>query len=542
MGAHYNSFERDVLDAPKCHPHTRVAVINRLIDWLTRKIDNEALIMWLYGAAGAGKSAIAHAIAEICDKSGWLLATFFFWKTAPERNNASRFVATVAYQVALAIPAACEFIEVAINCNHRIIDQSIDTQLSKLILEPLKRLHSTGFHFDNSPFVIIIDGLDECQGKDTQSRLVKSLATAFHCSPFRIRILVACRPEVYLQSSFNSSLVQPRLARLALSGEYSPDEDIYLFLKDSFDKIKQEHPLAFYLPSSWPPVDVLRELTHKSSGQFIFASTTVKYIGGDPHHLPHHRLDVIRRLRPPRGEEDLPYADLNSLYHHVLSNVEDVEAVKLVLGVLLFVESKGYTADKMDTFLCWQRGETKASLGPLASIITCNTTDHISILHASLSDFLLDPSRSHHFYLCREHVLGNCLALKLRQMQWQKFDGAGFFYFHSLCSSFFKSSSETIPDPWYLCLIRSINASPFCTSLLRQELSQLSFLTLYRVYGMCKTTYQFWLLMLKIAEMLCNQVSHDDLDCHEFLLMVSRILRRNSLISSPTLQMSAFKH
>jgi len=50
MGALYNSFERDLLDAPKCHPQTRVAVINRLIDWLTGKFDDEALIMWLYTA------------------------------------------------------------------------------------------------------------------------------------------------------------------------------------------------------------------------------------------------------------------------------------------------------------------------------------------------------------------------------------------------------------------------------------------------------------------------------------------------------------
>jgi len=149
MGALYNSFERDLLDAPKCHPHTRVAVINRLIDWLTGKIDDKALIMWLYGAAGAGKSAIAHTIAEICDKDGWLLATFFFWKTSPERNNASRFIATIVYQIALAIPIARQYIEAVVEFNPRIFDQSIDTQLAKLILEPLQRLHSTGFDFQN---------------------------------------------------------------------------------------------------------------------------------------------------------------------------------------------------------------------------------------------------------------------------------------------------------------------------------------------------------------------------------------------------------
>jgi len=356
MGALYNSFERDVLDAPKCHPHTRVAVINRLIDWLNGKVDDEALIMWLYGAAGAGKSAIAHTLAEICDKNGWLLATFFFWKTASERNNASRFVATIVHQVVLAIPAAREFIEVAIDYNRGILDLSIDTQLSKLILEPLQRLHSIGFDFQNCPFVIIIDGLDECQGKDKQAKLVKSLAAAFHCSPLRIRILIASRPEVYLQSTFDSFSVKNYVTRLALSDENLTEEDIYRFLNDSFNKIKREHPLASYIPSSWPSTKVLHELTRKSSGQFIFASTTVKYVGGDPYELPTRRLDVICCIQPPRGEEDLPYAELNSLYNLVLSNVRSIERVKYVLGVLIIVNpvenigSATQTTQAMDDF------------------------------------------------------------------------------------------------------------------------------------------------------------------------------------------------
>jgi len=426
MGALYNSFERDLLDAPKCHPHTRVAVINKLIDWLTGKIHKEALIMWLYGAAGAGKSAIAHTLAEICDEKGWLLATFFFWKTASERNNASRFVATIAHQVAQAIPAVREFIEAALNDNGSVLDLSIDTQLSKLILEPLVRLHSSGFDFQNCPFAIIVDGLDECQSKDMQSKVVKSLAAAFHRSPLRIRILIASRPEVYLKSTFNSSPIQPHLTRLALSDEYSPEKDIYQFLKDSFDKVRREHPLAHYIPSSWPSSDILDELTKKSSGQFIFASTTIKYIGGDPHQLPHRRLDVVRSLQPPNGEKDMPYAELNSLYHHVLSNVNNMEAVKQVLGVLIILnpEFRNYlhridSPGEIDHFFLWQPGETEACLSQLASIVELGTVGWISFLHASLSDFLLDPSRSRQFYICRESVLGDCAALGLCHLRQQ---------------------------------------------------------------------------------------------------------------------------
>ena len=259
--------------------------------------------------------------------------------------------------------------------------------------------------------------------------LVKSLAAAFRDSPLRIRILIASRPEVYLQSTFNSSSLKPHISHLALSNEYSPEEDIYRFLEDSFAKIKHEHPLASYIPSPWPSANVLHELTRKSSGQFIFASTTVKYIGGDPHQRPHRRLDVIRRLQPPRGEKDMPYVELNSLYHHVLSNVDNIETVKLVLGILIVANPESnegmYTPEQIDDFLFWERGETKACLSQLASVIECDADCRIYILHASLSDFLFDPSRSHQFYLCRESVLTNSVVLGLRHLRQQEHDKDG---------------------------------------------------------------------------------------------------------------------
>jgi len=191
-----------------------------------------------HGAAGAGKSAIAHTLAELCEHRGWLVASFFFWKKADERNNVNRFVAIIAQQVAQAIPASRELIEAAVDYNPFVFQKSIDVQLSKLVIEPLQQLSSAGIMFDTSPLVIIVDGLDECQCTDIQSGLIKSLTAGFCGVSFRIRILMASRPEVYLKSTFNSS-VRPHLARLALSDEYSSEKDIYRFLKDSFDKIKK---------------------------------------------------------------------------------------------------------------------------------------------------------------------------------------------------------------------------------------------------------------------------------------------------------------
>jgi len=47
------------VDIPRCHENTRVAVLEKIGDWVNLVTDIAAFIMWLYGAAGAGKSAIA---------------------------------------------------------------------------------------------------------------------------------------------------------------------------------------------------------------------------------------------------------------------------------------------------------------------------------------------------------------------------------------------------------------------------------------------------------------------------------------------------
>ena len=182
---------------------------------------------------------------------------------------------------------------------------------------------------------------------------VKSLAAVFHHFPLRIRILVASR-QVYLQSTLNHISVENRLAKLALSDKHSSDEGIHRFLNDSFDKIRCEHPLASYIPSSWPSTDGLHELTQKSLGQSIFASMTVKYIGGNPYELPPRRLDDIRRLQLPRVEGDLPYVELNSLYNHVLSDVRNIERpkVKQVLGVLIIVDPELVSYSINPTYSC----------------------------------------------------------------------------------------------------------------------------------------------------------------------------------------------
>ena len=46
--------------------------------WIKWEEDLNSFIMWVYGPAGAEKSAISQTIAEMCEEEMILLASFFF--------------------------------------------------------------------------------------------------------------------------------------------------------------------------------------------------------------------------------------------------------------------------------------------------------------------------------------------------------------------------------------------------------------------------------------------------------------------------------
>ena len=90
-------------DAPKCHQDTRKAVIEDIKSWVLDD-SKDSLILWISAPAGSGKSAILQKIAELFQDSGGLAASFFFSRTAAQRQTEGRLIATIAAQLALSIP------------------------------------------------------------------------------------------------------------------------------------------------------------------------------------------------------------------------------------------------------------------------------------------------------------------------------------------------------------------------------------------------------------------------------------------------------
>ena len=400
LGAFHNSAER--FDPPKCHPHTREAILKRIMQWVDDP-SNQAQIMWIFGPAGAGKSAIAQSIADLCFQSDNLAAGFFFSRHSAGRDNAVQFITTLAYQLSCSIPEMKVAVMKALKDDPLLLSHSLHAQAHGLIIRPLNNAFAMMGDkkiFKFRPRLVIIDGLDECGKPKDQRYLLEVLSTITKQLLYPLLFFVASRPEQAIRDAFNKEPLRILTTRLALDDTYEADSDIRIFLQSKFDEIKQNHPAGGDLPEPWPSREELGRLVEKSSGQFIHASTVVKFVDSS-HHLPQDRLDIVFGLAPP--EVATPFTELDALYHQIFSSVVYIKNALEILMVLILFKDLPPRPALLDIFLSYKPGTTRMTLSDLHSILRLppakEKEGEIKIMHASLSDFLLDADRSRNFFV-----------------------------------------------------------------------------------------------------------------------------------------------
>ncbi|KAF4612162.1 hypothetical protein D9613_004613 [Agrocybe pediades] len=394
-----------VVDPPKCHPNTRVAILESIIGWkqgLNEEMNDKPMI-WLKGGAGAGKSAIARSVAERCSEEGLLLGTFFFGAADSTRNHVGKLVATLSYQISIIFPAFRDAVSTSIEEDPMIFDRSLRTQFTNLLLRPLSIVLPNLSGTNKIPRLIIIDGLDECSASiDSQRDLLFTLQEATTTTPF-IRFLVCSRPENHLNSTFGLPRITHIIHTIFLGEDISAEEDIRLFLEDKFKEIREGHIFKHTLPTAWPRPEMVDTLVSKSSGQFIYAATVIKYIES-PKHRPHQRLDAIFQLRP--AFKDLPFKELDALYRHIISQADNLHTVLDIFQFIVLYGGFMGTCD-IEMMLQLEQGDVEVMLADLHSIVNFrknfghfeyDSNMLVKFQHKSLADFLSEPQRAGDLY------------------------------------------------------------------------------------------------------------------------------------------------
>ncbi|KAJ7238044.1 hypothetical protein B0H12DRAFT_1254381 [Mycena haematopus] len=373
---------------PKCHPETRTEMLEALCEWSSEP-DATNDVLWLHGPAGAGKSAIAQSFCTKLESQHRLGASFFFKRGHRSRGIGNKLFPTVAYQLAVCRPELKNAISRIVRDDPSIVDRALSMQLQKLILEPCQK-----FIYGRT-LVIVIDGLDECEGKEIQREILHSIGSAIRQGPRSLRFFVASRPEPHLCEVFTRAL-QGIHHDVNINQSFA---DVRKFLLDEFARIHREHHETMAtIPFPWPAPDVVRHLVEKSSGYFIYASTITKFID-DPDFRPAERLKVIMGSR--EADDESPFAALDLLYTQILSQVH---ARTRLLQLLTVISAKlNLPTGLIEQLLGLDPGDVRLTLRGLRSVVDTEERSSsglwIVVYHASFYDFLRNPRRAGIFYV-----------------------------------------------------------------------------------------------------------------------------------------------
>jgi NACHT domain len=213
---------------PERHPEAQNLVLARILECIERDNQDNSDVLWLHGPAHVGKSAIAQTVAKHRAGSKELAAGFFFSRDKPGCNTASLFWATIAYQIAISIPALRMKISEAVEEDPAICQKSVLNQLQKLIIDPftlMKRKLDVMNMLSRLPFLVIIDGLDECKTHADQREVIHSVAHVIKSHQLPLRFLITSRSEDHIRREFDSPILQSTCSRIFHSETFPPEHD-----------------------------------------------------------------------------------------------------------------------------------------------------------------------------------------------------------------------------------------------------------------------------------------------------------------------------
>ncbi|KAF7975410.1 hypothetical protein HWV62_9643 [Athelia sp. TMB] len=387
-----------------CLPGTRVPAITKILTW--RDGPDAKSICWMSSPAGFGKSAVSQTVAEACARDGTLAASFFFLRGAGGRSKIDHFITTLAFQITISVPGFRSLVEKALQRDPTIPHQSITYQLQNLIFMPFMVLAQA--NIPDRVLLVIVDGLDECNDRDSMREFITALADACHIGwHLKLRWLLTSRGEEHIRQSFSNPASQRATALLKLEA-FDARNDIKMFLEARFSAIIQHNTQLFrYIPPPWPSLWDMDALVDKSSGMFVFAATLVKFVT-DGQAPPDRKLKSVLQV----------HAGLDPLYDQVLRDASDIACFRRVLTALMLAYERP-SVETLAEILELGAQDVLHALLAIQSIINIPSDDNelIELNHTSLRDFLVDESRSGDLFVDppRAHAIISVGCLKVLQ-------------------------------------------------------------------------------------------------------------------------------
>ena len=401
---------------PRCAEGTRKQVIVEILTWIKDPNPRES-VLWLNGPFGNGKSAIMQTITETLrndpQMSHLLAGSFFFGRQKPGRDKASYLIPTIAYQIATNIPWMRKAIEEALGRDPTILSKSIEAQLRYLITEPFRTTivqpsscdqSSPSFHTPT----VIIDGLDECDGHDFQRQILSAISTAVFKDHVKLRFLIASRPERQISEPFRAQPLHQQHLPITLVDDHETRDELKQHMRAAFDGIYERHSdLMFSVKKPWPSDKQIAQLAYRASGQFLYASTALKFVDSEDAH-PVDQLNLVLT------RQSTAFSNMDELYTLILESCLRQDILPSFLCALVYLRTYHHSVEmrNLETLSGLRTEDISVLLRRLPAIIAVEKelevlrghrwgeefmryySPTISVHHQSFIEFLSDKQRS----------------------------------------------------------------------------------------------------------------------------------------------------
>ncbi|KAI9146754.1 Vegetative incompatibility protein [Paramyrothecium foliicola] len=277
---------------------------------------------------------------------GWLTnrlgASFFFKRGEADRGNATKFMTTIARQLADKEPRLAPMLMSAIETDSTISSLAIREQFKKLIFEPLSKIILSG------PLVIIVDALDECEG-DEKIRIIIDLFTGIQSQHIPgLKVFLTSRPDLPIHLGFAKAQGTYQDFILHEIKSEIIEQDILKFLKHQFKSIQDEYNLTAVdtpLPPDWPGDSRIKALVDLAKPLFISAATACLFISERRHGHPDDLLKEILAYRGKSASSGLSATYLPILNRQLVGiqskqkKEEIIQQFRKIVGTIVILES-----------------------------------------------------------------------------------------------------------------------------------------------------------------------------------------------------------
>ncbi|CAE6463026.1 unnamed protein product [Rhizoctonia solani] len=394
LSARYNSAEGLALKRTVCTPGTRAVVLADMLDWARRS--DRGAVYWLNGMAGTGKTTIAYSLCVELDVTRRLAGSFFCSRMREECRTVKRIIPSIAYQLAqfsLPVMSALSAVLERVPDVHTSLPHE---QFDALIAEPM---HAAG-HTLPVGLVVVIDALDECEGKESVKCLLDVLLKKATGLP--IKFILSSRPE-------------PEIRDLMSGGRGHS-----LLVLHELDQSEVKADIEKYLRTELEPMQPselqISSLVARAGILFIYAATAVRYIGYDNFRRnPKARLRTI--LDGSQGKGTKEHREIDRLYSTILEGalddeeLEDTERYDMlqVLYTVVCAREPLAISGLSGLLQIADVERVRAALRPMWSVVHVGANEIVTTLHSSFTDFMFDPARSKALF-CNRNAHNHKLA------------------------------------------------------------------------------------------------------------------------------------